>query len=139
MPFQHSEELDDQQRSVALFTALGDESKLGFARKHLEVIERFGPLSASQSDPRPPRPARGDRSRQCGPLVVALVELAVFYNSFEAGIVHGRMESEGLETVLFDFNASMGEGASFLIPIRLMISEEDEAAARRILEEAGRA
>jgi uncharacterized protein (DUF924 family) len=42
MPFQHSEDLDDQQRSVALFTALGDENQLGFARKHMEVIERFG-------------------------------------------------------------------------------------------------
>jgi hypothetical protein len=30
----------------------------------------------------------------------------------------------------------MGEGASFLIPIRLMVSEQDEAAARRILAEA---
>ncbi|HEY0147393.1 MAG TPA: DUF924 family protein [Allosphingosinicella sp.] len=42
MPFQHSEDLDDQQRSVALFTALGDDFQLGFAKKHLEVIERFG-------------------------------------------------------------------------------------------------
>jgi len=42
MPFQHSEDLDDQQRSVALFTALGDDYQLGFAKKHLEVIERFG-------------------------------------------------------------------------------------------------
>ena len=42
MPFQHSEDLHDQQRSVALFTALGDDYQLGFARKHLEVIERFG-------------------------------------------------------------------------------------------------
>ena len=42
MPFQHSEELDDQQRSVALFTALGDDDQLDYAKKHLEVIERFG-------------------------------------------------------------------------------------------------
>jgi uncharacterized protein (DUF924 family) len=42
MPFQHSEALDDQRRSLALFTALGDDYQLGFARKHLEVIERFG-------------------------------------------------------------------------------------------------
>ena len=42
MPFQHSEDLDDQQRSVALFTALGDDHQLGFAKKHHEVIERFG-------------------------------------------------------------------------------------------------
>jgi uncharacterized protein (DUF924 family) len=42
MPFQHSESLADQQRSVLLFTALGDDFQLGYARKHLEVIERFG-------------------------------------------------------------------------------------------------
>jgi uncharacterized protein (DUF924 family) len=42
MPFQHSEVLDDQQRSVALFTALGDDDQLAYAKKHLEVIERFG-------------------------------------------------------------------------------------------------
>jgi uncharacterized protein (DUF924 family) len=42
MPFQHSEDLDDQQRSVALFTALGDDDQLGFAKKHHDVIERFG-------------------------------------------------------------------------------------------------
>jgi uncharacterized protein (DUF924 family) len=42
MPFQHSESSDDQQRSLALFTALGDEDQLRFARLHQEVIERFG-------------------------------------------------------------------------------------------------
>ena len=42
MPFQHSEDLDHQQRSVALFTALGDDYLLGFATKHRDVIERFG-------------------------------------------------------------------------------------------------
>jgi uncharacterized protein (DUF924 family) len=42
MPFQHSESLDDQQRSLALFTALGDDDQLRFARLHHEVIERFG-------------------------------------------------------------------------------------------------
>jgi uncharacterized protein (DUF924 family) len=42
MPFQHSEDLDDQQRSVGLFTALGDDYQLGFAKKHHDVIQRFG-------------------------------------------------------------------------------------------------
>ena len=42
MPFQHSEALDDQQRSVLLFTRLGDDYLLGFAKKHHDVIERFG-------------------------------------------------------------------------------------------------
>jgi len=42
MPFQHSESLADQRRGLLLFTALGDEFQLGYAKKHLEIIERFG-------------------------------------------------------------------------------------------------
>jgi uncharacterized protein (DUF924 family) len=42
MPFQHSEDLDDQLRSVGLFTALGDPEQLRFAGLHHDVIERFG-------------------------------------------------------------------------------------------------
>jgi uncharacterized protein (DUF924 family) len=42
MPFQHSEDLDDQQRSLALFTALGNPQQLRYARLHHDVIERFG-------------------------------------------------------------------------------------------------
>src|SRR3546814_7094155 len=42
MPFQHSEDLDDQQRSVALFTDLGDTEQLRYAKLHHDVIERFG-------------------------------------------------------------------------------------------------
>jgi len=42
MPFQHSENLDDQNRSLLLFTRLGDDDQLGFARKHHDVIARFG-------------------------------------------------------------------------------------------------
>lgn len=42
MPFEHSEDLADQQRAVALFTALGDDRLLDFAKKHRDIIERFG-------------------------------------------------------------------------------------------------
>jgi uncharacterized protein (DUF924 family) len=42
MPFQHSEDMADQRRSVALFTALGDDYQLGYAKKHHDVIARFG-------------------------------------------------------------------------------------------------
>lgn len=42
MPFEHSEELADQDRSVALFEAIGDDFYTGFARKHRDVIARFG-------------------------------------------------------------------------------------------------
>ena len=42
MPFQHSENLDDQNRAVLLFSEIGDEEQIGYARKHRSVIERFG-------------------------------------------------------------------------------------------------
>jgi uncharacterized protein (DUF924 family) len=42
MPFQHSEHMDDQNRAVLLFTELGDDHQLGFAKRHRQIIERFG-------------------------------------------------------------------------------------------------
>ena len=42
MPFEHSESLEDQGRSLLLFTELGDEELLSYARKHRDVIARFG-------------------------------------------------------------------------------------------------
>ena len=58
MPFQHSEDIADQRRSVALFTALGDDDQLRYARKHLDVIERFGRFPHRNAIlGRPPRPA----------------------------------------------------------------------------------
>ena len=42
MPFQHSEDLADQKRSLILFAALGDDYQLRYAKLHHDVIERFG-------------------------------------------------------------------------------------------------
>ncbi len=42
LPFQHSEELADQNRACDLYEALGDEEGLDFARRHRAIIERFG-------------------------------------------------------------------------------------------------
>ena len=42
MPFQHSEDVDDQRQSLLLFTALGDDYLLGYAQKHHDIIARFG-------------------------------------------------------------------------------------------------
>jgi uncharacterized protein (DUF924 family) len=57
MPFQHSEDLADQNRSLALFTALGDDYQLGYASKHHDVIARFGRFPHRNAIlGRPPRP-----------------------------------------------------------------------------------
>ncbi|WP_028916640.1 DUF924 family protein [Pseudoxanthomonas sp. J35] len=42
LPFEHSEDPADQQRSVDLFEALGDPQYADYARQHQEVIARFG-------------------------------------------------------------------------------------------------
>jgi uncharacterized protein (DUF924 family) len=42
MPFEHSENLDDQRQSLLLFTALGNAEQLEYARKHYDIIEKFG-------------------------------------------------------------------------------------------------
>jgi uncharacterized protein (DUF924 family) len=42
LPFEHSEQLADQERSVALFRALGDANYLDYAIRHRDVIARFG-------------------------------------------------------------------------------------------------
>ncbi|EHK71913.1 hypothetical protein PPL19_09526 [Pseudomonas psychrotolerans L19] len=42
LPFEHSEALADQQRSLELFEALGIEHYRRYAEAHLEVIARYG-------------------------------------------------------------------------------------------------
>jgi uncharacterized protein (DUF924 family) len=64
MPFEHSEHLADQKRSVQLFTALGDDHLLGYARKHHDIVERFGRFPHRNAmlgrAPRPVEVAAGD-------------------------------------------------------------------------------
>jgi uncharacterized protein (DUF924 family) len=64
MPFQHSEDMADQKRSLALFTALGDDYQLGYAKKHHDVIARFGRFPHRNAmlgrRPRPEELAAGD-------------------------------------------------------------------------------
>lgn len=46
LPFEHSENLEDQRRSLELFSRLKDQpdaqSYIDYAQRHFEVIERFG-------------------------------------------------------------------------------------------------
>ena len=42
MPFMHSENLADQDRSVELFTNAGLQDNLRFARHHRDIVRRFG-------------------------------------------------------------------------------------------------
>ena len=66
---------------------------------------------------------------------MALVQIARYFNSFEAGVARSRLESEGIPAVLFDTEMTW-QGMGLLTPIRLMVDDSDEAAARAILTEA---
>jgi uncharacterized protein (DUF924 family) len=64
MPFEHSENLDDQNRGVLLFTELGDDEQTKYARLHRDIIARFGRFPHRNAmlgrAPRPDELAAGD-------------------------------------------------------------------------------
>ena len=64
---------------------------------------------------------------------MALVELARFYNGYEASIVQARLTSEGIDSFLFDTQMNWGGLDGVVIPVRLMVDDEDLAHARRHL------
>jgi hypothetical protein len=66
---------------------------------------------------------------------MALVELGRF-NRNEAHIVIGRLDSEGIDAVALDGNASIADGSYLFIPVRVMVDDEDLAAARKIISDA---
>jgi hypothetical protein len=66
---------------------------------------------------------------------MALVELGRF-NRNEAHIVIGRLDSEGIDAVALDGNASIADGSYLFIPVRVMVDDEDLKAARKIISDA---
>jgi uncharacterized protein (DUF924 family) len=42
MPFEHAEDLDAQNRGVALFGTMGQHEMVYYAQMHLDIIARFG-------------------------------------------------------------------------------------------------
>jgi uncharacterized protein (DUF924 family) len=42
LPFEHSEDLADQERSIAFYKAIGDADGLKWAEIHADIIRRFG-------------------------------------------------------------------------------------------------
>ena len=63
---------------------------------------------------------------------MSLVELARFDNRVEADLARLNLEAEGIDAVLFDTDMH-GFGWGPIMPIRLMVLEEDLANARRLL------
>jgi hypothetical protein len=66
---------------------------------------------------------------------MALVELGRFDRQ-EAHIVQTRLEAEGIPSFVFDGGTSIADGSYLLIPVRVMVDDEDYAPARKLLDEA---
>ncbi|HVJ00327.1 MAG TPA: DUF2007 domain-containing protein [Sphingomonas sp.] len=65
---------------------------------------------------------------------MALVEL-LRTDRNEAIIIVGRLEAEGIPAVAFDADASIAGGSWLLVPSRVMVDEDDLAAAEAVLAE----
>ena len=63
---------------------------------------------------------------------MALTELGRFDRNL-ANIIVARLDSEGIPAFAFDGGASIADGSWLLIPVRVMVDDEDLAAAREIL------
>lgn len=63
---------------------------------------------------------------------MALVELGRFDRQ-EAFIVQSRLESEDVPSFVFDAGASIADGSWLLIPVRVMVDDEDLDRARAII------
>ncbi|KQN24878.1 hypothetical protein ASE86_00855 [Sphingomonas sp. Leaf33] len=66
---------------------------------------------------------------------MALVELARVDRNL-ANIIVGRLESEGIPALAFDAGASIADGSWLLIPVRVMVDEDDLEIARGFLDPA---
>lgn len=64
---------------------------------------------------------------------MALVELGRFDRQ-EAFIVQSRLEAEDIPSFVFDAGASIADGSWLLIPVRVMVDDEDLVAARALLD-----
>ena len=66
---------------------------------------------------------------------MALVEAARFYTRIEAEIARGALEADGIPAILFDAEMNWGGMDLGVVPVRLMVHEDDLAEARRLLAE----
>jgi hypothetical protein len=68
--------------------------------------------------------------------VTDLVEAARYNSRVQADLARLYLESEGVESVLFDAEVNSFYGGLFL-PVRLMVLDEDLDRAQRLLERSG--
>ena len=68
---------------------------------------------------------------------MSLVELGRYNTRVEADVARLTLESHEIDAVLFDAEMHSYLGVGFLMPVRLMVLDEDRADAARILTEGG--
>jgi len=66
---------------------------------------------------------------------MALVELIRLPNGMEAELLRGRLESAGVPAVCFDAGMNIAESVGLLIPVRVMVLDEDIDEARMLMAE----
>ena len=64
---------------------------------------------------------------------MSLVELARFTNAMEAMMVKGQLEAEGIDAVVFDHGMNIADSSGWLVPVRVMVLDDDLDAARAAL------
>ena len=64
---------------------------------------------------------------------MALVEAARFFTRFEASLAKARLEAAGIPSFLFDMEMNWGGADLGVVPVRLMVDDEDLDAAAEIL------
>lgn len=68
---------------------------------------------------------------------MALVELVRMPNGAVAELLRGRLENAGVPAVCFDSGMNIAESAGLMIPVRVMVLDEDLAEAQALLTEFG--
>ncbi|NIJ38604.1 hypothetical protein FHR22_003328 [Sphingopyxis panaciterrae] len=68
---------------------------------------------------------------------MALVELIRLPSGAEAELLRGRLESAGVHAVCFDAGMNIAESVGLLIPVRVMVLDEDLGEAKALLAEFG--
>ena len=66
---------------------------------------------------------------------MALVELVRLPNGVEAELLRGRLESAGVHAVCFDAGMNIAESVGLLIPVRVMVLDEELTDARALMTE----
>jgi len=66
---------------------------------------------------------------------MSLVELGRYDRNL-ANIIVGRLDAEGMDAIAFDGGSSIADGSFLLIPVRVMVEEDDLPAARAIVAAA---